>query len=159
MSMNTLSWSPIPEDVKDWLKLAADHWDNPTESIQYVHQALKHSGDCMDVLIAAYRYFFYRSQYELALQMASTICDRIRVAEQLPQEWAQLEPVLAKRKEEEVIRLYLNAWAASGFTLARLGRFDQAKDITAKVSAIDSKEFGGSAVVFDVLTRPPEEDD
>jgi hypothetical protein len=159
MNTPSLTWHPITDDVKHLLKLATDHWENTAESEKYIHQALNQAGDCLDVLVAAYRYFFYKSNYPLALKMATTICDRILLAEHLPQDWQQLAPILNRRKEDSVIRLYLNAYAASGFVLARLGAFEQAKEITARVSEIDAKEFGGSAVVLDVLTHPEQEDD
>jgi len=38
--------------------------------------------------------------------------------------------------------------------LAKLGEIDQAKDISAKVKEIDSKNDFGAGILLDILTRP-----
>lgn len=66
---------------------------------------------------------------------------------------------LLDRREDPNIRLYLNAYGASGLVWAKLGDLEKAKESTSRIKEIDGKEFGGATVVFDVLTQPPEEDE
>ncbi|MER3495314.1 MAG: hypothetical protein C4323_26110, partial [Mastigocladus sp. ERB_26_2] len=66
---------------------------------------------------------------------------------------------LSKRKEEPQIRLYLNAYAASGLVLAKLGELEKAKEISAQVKSIDDKNDFGAGILLDILTRPAEEDE
>ena len=77
----------------------------------------------------------------------------------MPDDWEQLQPILVKRLEEPQIRLYLNAYAASGMVLANLGEFDQAKEISNRVKEIDKNNDFGAGILLDILTRPPDEDD
>ena len=152
------SWFQVPDDVKQLLMLAAANWDNTSESEKYINQALAKTEDSTDVLVAAYRYFFYKNNYLMALQTAVKVIDIIKLSELFPDNWEQLKPILMSRKDEPQIRLYLNAYAASGLVLAKLGEIDKAKKISAQVKEIDDKNQFGAAILYDILTRPSEEE-
>jgi hypothetical protein len=159
MTTSTLSWYDAPEDVKRLLMSAATTWENTTESELYILEALAQAEVNLDVLVTAYRYFFYKSNPQMALMIAQKVMDRIQILEHLPEQWSELKPILLDRKEESNIRLYLNAYGASGLVLAKLGELEKAKEITARVKEIDEKEFGSAGVVFDVLTNPIDDDE
>lgn len=152
------SWFQVPDDVKQLLMLAAANWDNTSESEKYINQALAKTEDSTDVLVAAYRYFFYKNNYLMALQTAVKVIDIIKLSELLPDNWEQVKPILMSRKDEPQIRLYLNAYAAYGLVLAKLGEIDKAKKISAQVKEIDDKNQFGAAILYDILTRPSEEE-
>jgi tetratricopeptide (TPR) repeat protein len=153
------SWYEVPEDIKNLLVLAANNWENTATSEDYINQAVAKAESNTDVLVAAYRYFFYKNNNPMALQIAQKVIDRIKVSENFPDDWEQLKPILVQGKDDAQIRLYLNAYAASGLVLARLGELEKAKEITQRVKEInDTSEFAAS-VVHDILTRPPEEDE
>lgn len=155
----TFSWYDIPDDIKSLLSLAANNWENTFESEKYMNEALAKSEDYTDVLVSSYRYFFYKNNFRMALKIAKKVVTKVHEIENLPEEWEQLKPVLVRRKDDDLIRLYLSAYAASGLVLARLGEIEQAKEVTQRVKEInDTSEFAAS-VVHDVLTRPPEEED
>lgn len=163
----TLSWYQVPEEIKNLLMLAAENWEDTFESEKYVHQALAKTDsisgglgpDSTDVMVAAYRYFFYRNNSLLALQIAVKIVENMKRSEKLPDDWEQLKPILVSRKEEPKIRLYLNAYSASGLVLAKLGEIKKAKEITSRVKEIDDKNEFGASLVLDILIRPAEEDE
>ena len=152
------SWFQVPDDIKQLLMLAAANWDNTSESEKYINQALAKTEDSTDVLVAAYRYFFYKNNYLMALQTAVKVIDRIKLSELFPDSWEQLKPILMSRKDEPTIRLYLNAYAASGLVLAKLGEIDKAKKISTQVKEVDDKNQFGAAILYDILTRPSEEE-
>ena len=153
------SWFEVPEDIKKLLILAADNWGNSYEGEKYINQALAQAGNNTDVLIAAYRYFYYRYNYPMALLIANKVIDTIKELEGFTNDWQQLKPILIRRKEEARIRLFLNAYAASGLVLAKQGQLDKAKEICRQVKEIDENNEFGAGVLLDILTRPPEEDD
>ena len=159
MQDTEFSWYEVPEDAKELLILAADNWENTSESEKYINQALAKTGNNIDVLISAYRYFYYKQNYQMALETAEKVKNKVKQTEKLPDNWEQLKPVLIQRKEEQNIRLYLNSYAATGLILAILGKEEEAKEICNKVKGIDDKNDFGAGILFDVLTRPPEEDD
>ncbi|MBW4603515.1 MAG: hypothetical protein KME29_29085 [Calothrix sp. FI2-JRJ7] len=154
------SWFNVPDDIKQLLILAADNWQDTSKSQHYINQALIQTNNSVDVLIAAYSYFYYKNNYKMALSTASQVINNIKDSENLPDNWQQLQPVLSSRKEDSQIRLYLNAYAASGLVLAKLGEIEQAKTICVRIKEIDvNNEFAGASILLDILTRPPEEED
>jgi tetratricopeptide (TPR) repeat protein len=153
------TWFPVSDQVKQLLQLAIDHWDDSEQSLAYMNQALAIAPNNPDVLIAAYRYFFYKNDPQRALKVATIVIDQVRQAEQLPEQWEDLKLILSDRKEEPNIRLFINAYAASGFVLAKLGELEQAKEITARVKEIDDKRESCAGTIFEVLTNPIEEED
>lgn len=153
------SWFQVPEDIKNLLILAAKNWENTAESEKYMQEALAKTEDNLDVLIAAYRYFYYKNNYLLALQIAVKVINKIHNSENLPDDWQQLKPILVSRKDNPSIRLYLTAYAASGLVLAKLGEIEQAKEISARVKEVDDKKEFGGGLILDILTRPAEEDE
>lgn len=157
--MPSLSWYQVPDDIKQLLESAAATWQNPEQSEQYMQQALADPEVPIAVLVSAYRYFFYQNKNGMALTVAERVLERVRLLENLPQDWDHLAPVLASRKEEELIRLYLNAYSASGLVRARLGDTEQAREIATRVKAIDDRNEFGAATVFNILTQPPDDDD
>jgi len=159
LDANRFSWFQVPEDVKKLLILAAQTWENTSESEKYIHQALAKAGDNTEILVSAYRFFYYKNNYPLALQTATKVLDKIKEVEKFPDDWQQLQPILVKRQEEAQIRLYLNAYAASGMVLAKLGEIEQAKEISNRVKQIDKNNDFGGGILLDILTRPPDDDD
>ncbi|RUT07141.1 hypothetical protein DSM106972_024020 [Dulcicalothrix desertica PCC 7102] len=154
------SWFNVPDDIKQLLILAADNWQDTSKSQHYINQALSQTDNSIDVLVAAYRYFYYKNNYEMALSTANQVINNIKDSENLPDNWEQLQPVLFSRKEDSQIRLYLNAYAASGLVLAKLGDIEQAKTICERIKEIDvNNEFAGASILLDILTRPPENED
>jgi tetratricopeptide (TPR) repeat protein len=159
LDANQFSWFQVPDDVKNLLILASQTWENTSESEKYIHEALARAEGNTEILVSAYRFFYYKNNYPLALQTATKVLDKIKEIENLPDDWEQLQPILVKRLEEPQIRLYLNAYAASGMVLANLGEFDQAKEISNRVKQIDENNDFGAGILWDILTRPPDEDD
>ncbi|MFN7201473.1 MAG: hypothetical protein ACK5VD_04635 [Aphanizomenon sp.] len=156
---NSYSWFNVADDVKELLILAVKTWENTEESTKYMQQALAKTGDNTDILVAAYRYFYYKNNYVFALTTAEKIIAKIREEENLPDNWQELQPILINRHEESQIRLFLTAYAASGLVLTKLGRIEQAKEISTRIKSIDEKNDFGAGILLDILTRPPEEND
>jgi hypothetical protein len=155
----SLSWYDLPAEVKSLLIAAANTWEDTAQSQRYMQQALTIAHSSLDVLVAAYRYFFYKHNDAAALQIATQVIEQIRQSEGLPEDWEVLVPILRSRKEEPNVRLYLNAYAASGLVLARMGAIEEAKQITTRVSEMDDKREFGATTVLQILTCPDHDDD
>lgn len=159
VSKDQLSWYDVSEDVKNLLILASNNWENTILAEEYIREALNKAKNNLDVLIGAYRFFFYKKKPEIALEIAKKILNIIQETENLPLQWEQLKPILVSRQSDSSIRLYLNAYAAQGFILAKLGQLEEAKLITKRVKEIDKNRESCATTVFEVLTKSPEEDD
>ena len=154
-----LSWYVAPETVKQLLALVSAHWENPALADSYMNQALAIAGEDLDVLVSAYRYFFYSHNNALALKVATKVLKMVERMESLPEDWSPLKPILSDRRDDPNIRLYINAYAASGLLRARLGEIEAAKEIAVQVGEIESRnEFGGN-VVRDILAYPNGDDE
>lgn len=151
-------WLDVGAASERLLVAAANTWEDTSTSEQYIQKALAPPDVEFDVLVGAYRYYFYKNRDVEALQVARTVLDRIHQAEQWPTDWDTLMPILKSRLEDTIVRLYLNAYAGSGLLLARLGRVQEAETIAAQVQQIDAKEFGAD-VLITVLNPPPDEED
>lgn len=155
----TLSWYDLPAEVKQLLIAAANTWEDTAQSQAYIQEALTIAHQSLDVLVAAYRYFFYKHNDGAALTIATQVMERIRQLEKLPESWELLAPILRDRQEDLNIRLYLNAYAASGLILARMGAIAEAVEITSRVSELDAKREFGAATILHILTHSNDEED
>jgi tetratricopeptide (TPR) repeat protein len=157
-AISAFSWYHVPADLKDLLLRAVDTWDEPERAEQYIQQALAHPDSTVDVLISAYRFFFYRQNYAVAQKIAQHVLEQIRLREKLPTPWPQLQPLLRQRRDQPLIRLYLTAYSALGYILARLGELDRAKTMATRLQTIDDNDEFGASLILNILT-PSEDDD
>ena len=138
-NIEQFTWFEVPEDVKQLLTKAADNCENTSESEKYINQALAKSENELDVLIAAYRHFYSIQKYKIALKTAEKVQEKVKQSEKLPDGWEKQKPILIKRKEEQIIQVYVNAYSAEGIILAALGKEEEAQVISDKVKEIDSE--------------------
>ncbi|MGF1541669.1 MAG: hypothetical protein ACFCU5_14670 [Pleurocapsa sp.] len=158
-TQDRLSWYDVEPEIKELLLLASENWEYTGLAEQYIREALSQAGDNLDVLIGAYRFFFYKHQPATALSIAQQVINAIATKENLPTEWTQLKPILSDRVTDSQIRLYLNAYAAKGLILAQLGKIEEAKAISQKVKEIDDSRQFCATTVFEVITKSPDEDE
>ena len=154
-----LSWYDVEPEIKQLLLLASENWEYTGLAETYIREALSKAGNNLDVLVGAYRFFFYKHQPSTALSIAQQVLQIIATKENLPVEWSQLKPILITRKEEPLIRLYLNAYAAKGLILAQLGKIEQAKQISQRVKDIDDTRQFCATTVFEVIAKSPDEEE
>lgn len=157
-AVSAFTWYNVPKDLKDLLLQAADTWNEPERSEQYMQQALAHPDSTVDVLISAYRFFFYRQNYAVAQKIAQQVLEQVRQMEKLPTSWPQLQPLLRQRRDQPLIRLYLTAYSALGYILARLGELDRARTMANRLQTIDDNDEFGASLILNILI-PSEDDD
>jgi hypothetical protein len=157
-SVSAPSWFSASAANRQLLSAVVQHWAHPPTADTYLQQALDQPDVELDVLVGAYRYYFYNHQDALALQIAQRVMAHVRQTEQWPEDWSALQPLLLQRLEQVNARLYLTAYAASGLLLARLGDRDPAQTIAAQVQQIDAKAFGVE-VLLSILNAPGEAED
>ncbi len=151
-------WFSVAGAAEPLLVAAAQSWENTSLSEQYVQQALDQPNVDLNVLVSAYRYHFYKNNNAQALAIATTVCDRIQASKQWPTPWENLCPLLQTRLEDDIVRLYLSAYVASGLLLARLGHTDKAQEIANQVQQLEAREFG-SELLLKILNTPLEDEE
>jgi hypothetical protein len=158
-AVSAFSWYHVPIDLKDLLLRAADTWHDPVQSERYMEKALAHPDSTVDVLISAYRFFFYRQNYAVAQRIAQQVLEQVRQQEKLPTSWPQLQPLLRQRRDQPLIRLYLTAYSALGYILARLGELDRARTVATRLQTIDEHDEFGASLILNILTSSDDDDD
>lgn len=153
------SWCDVEPEIKQLLLLAGENWQYTGLAEKYIREALSKAGNNLDVLVGAYRFFFYKHKPAIALSIARQVLVAIANQENLPSKWLELKPILLSRKQEPKIRLYLNAYAATGLILAQLGRLEEAKEISERVREIDDSSQFCANTVFEILTKTPDEEE
>ncbi len=153
------SWCDVEPEIKQLLLLASENWEHTGLAEKYIREALFKAEKNLDVLVGAYRFFFYKHQPAAALSIAERVLQSIATTENLPIEWSQLKPILTTRQQDPNIRLYLNAYAAKGLILAQLGRFEKAKVVSQRVKEIDDSRQFCATTVFEVISSSLDEDE
>ncbi|AFY58854.1 hypothetical protein Riv7116_6526 [Rivularia sp. PCC 7116] len=146
------SWYDVPDDIQELLKSAADNSENTSECEKYINQALSKTDKELDVLIAAYRYFFYKQKYQMALETAEKVQEKAKQEAKLPDAWEDQKPILIKRQAEQIIQTYVNAYSATGIILAAQGKAEKAQEISDKVKNIDPANVFTAGVLADIST-------
>lgn len=154
---NLRGLSVQPASAQELLAAAAENWQDTFISARYVRAALAGDAD-LDVLISAYRYYFYKSEAAMALQMAIAVCNRVQAAEKWPSDWASLKPILQAQLATPNVRLYVNAYIASGYLQARLGHLAIAQTIAKQVQQLQAQEFGAD-ILLGILNPPLDEEE
>ena len=162
--MNTLltrtnppSWYQAPTAIKHLLLQAVAHWEDTDRSEQFILQTLNHPDLTLDVLVSAYRFFFYKHNDAMARRLALQVLSQIRQEESLPEEWNALQVILRERLSDPPIRLYLSAYTALGMMLARWGAFQAAIEISTRIQSIDTRNEFGAGVILNILTSEEDE--
>ena len=150
------SWYQVHPEIRQLLLAAVATWEDTTRSEQFILQALAHTATDLDVLVSAYRYFFYKNNNCMARRLAMQVMERIRREESLPEEWEKLKPILQERLSDAPIRLYLNAYMALGMMLARWGALQAAIEISTNIQSIDKRNTFGADIILNILDREDE---
>ncbi|MEM8831167.1 MAG: hypothetical protein AAGE96_17680 [Cyanobacteria bacterium P01_G01_bin.19] len=153
------SWCDVKPEVKQLMLLASENWEYTGLAEKYIREALSKAGNNLDVLVGAYRFFFYKHKPAAALSIAQRVVELIAKSKNLPSEWLQLKPILLEHKQETDIRLYLNAYAATGLVWAQLGRIEEAREISERVKQIDDTSQFCANTVFEVISKPNDEEE
>ena len=153
------SWCDVKPEIKELLLLASKNWEYTGLAEKYIREALFRSGNNLDVLVGAYRFFFYKHKPSIALSIAQQVLQAIAIKEQFPQDWSHLKPILIARKHEPDTRLYLNAYAAQSLIFAQLGKLESAKVISERVKEIDDSREFCSTTVWEIITKSFDEEE
>jgi tetratricopeptide (TPR) repeat protein len=156
---NQFSWYNVEPEIKQLLLLASDNWEYTGLAEKYIKEALAKAENNLDVLIGAYRFFFYKHQPTNALSIIQQVLELITTQENLPVEWLELKAILIAHKQEPSIRLYLSAYAAKSLVLAQLGEMEEAKFISSRVKEIDDSREFCATTVFEVINRSFDEEE
>jgi hypothetical protein len=143
---------PLPAPVATLIEQAADLYaEDPDAAEQQLMRAQLLMPDHLTVLVALYRFFFYRHRCEAALEVAER-CIVVAARELgIDTDWRRFDNARfghAVQQSMPLTRFLLMALKGAGYLLLRLDRPAEARERLAKAVEFDSKDRLGAAVLL-----------
>lgn len=151
----------LPEQAELHLRLAGLSYAHDAVAESHLFQAQALAPGHAAVLIALYRFYFYKGRLTDALDVARRCLVKAARDNRLSEDWR-----LVKRGEAEfgsydaiLPRFYLFTLKAYGYLQMRLGRLDESHAALAKMLELDPSDKLNATVLLQVLARHGREDD
>lgn len=151
---------PLDARAEALIAQASEAYGSP-EAEGYLRDAEQLAPVHLTVLVALYRYHFYRHQHGAALADAAQVLGVIGARLDLPEDWRDLTPehvADAMGANAELIRLYLHALKGAGYLYLRLNEAERGLARLDKVAALDPKDRIGAKALADVARQALQND-
>lgn len=151
----------LPEPVEQHLRLAGLNYQNDVVAEIHLFQAQALAPGHAAVLIALYRFYFYKGRLSDALEVAKQCLVKAARDNQLNEDWRQVRRGDAEFSSYDAIlpRFYLFTLKAYGYLQMRLGRLEQSHDALTKILELDPSDKLNATVLLQVLARHGQEDE
>ena len=151
----------LPEQAEHHLRLAGVNYANDRVAENHLFQAQALAPGHAAVLIAPYRFYFYKGRLADALEVAERCLVKAARDNQLDEDWRRVRGGDAEFGSFEAIlpRFYLFTLKAYGYLQMRLGRLEQSHAALTKMLELDPSDKLNAAVLLKVLARHGQEDE
>ena len=146
---------PLDPNAEKLITEAAEAYGSP-QAESMLREADTIQPNHLIVLVAMYRYYFYRHQHHTALSIANrameTAAHKLRISSLWP-EVDEDDIALAKSRQPELVRFYLHALKGAGYLRLRLGQAEDGLACLDHVAALDEKDRLGAKALADVARQ------
>lgn len=145
----------LPEEVSSLIDMAADNYSHESAE-SYLLRAYFLAPANLTVLVAMYRFYYYRHQLEDACKVAERALDISGQALEMPKQWQQLnERYLGNAVVHSIglLRFYLLALKGAGYLKLRLGIIDEGMAMLQKVIDMDPHDRLGTKGLLEVVAE------
>jgi len=151
----------LSEPVEQHLRLAGLNYQNDAVAESHLFQAQALSPGHAAVLIALYRFYFYKGRLNDALEVAERCLLKAARDNRLSEDWRKVRGGDAEFSSYDAIlpRFYLFTLKACGYLQMRLGRLEQSHEVLAKMLELDPSDKLNATVLLQVLARHGQEDE
>ncbi len=143
-------------ETEEYLKIISENWENQELCENLLRKVIAESPDNREVLLSAYRFYFYSKNFEKALSFALKVQDQLATSLHKGSIMPDLSEALKKDPENPELRLLMQTVSAIGFLQARLGRRKDAVKTLSFAKDLDPELSFGADAVYKFLTSPPE---
>ena len=146
---------PLQSEASDCLDQAAEHYAGDRAEPALL-RAYFLAPEHPLVLVALYRFFYYRHRLADALRVADRVLVIFAKRLDLPQDWHELNETQiggGVMVSMTMIRFYLLALKGAGFLELRLGLYPDAFERLAKVVELDSHDRLGARALLEVAQQ------
>lgn len=151
----------LPEQVEQHLRLAGLNYQHDQIAESHLFQAQALAPGHAAVLIALYRFYFYKGRLADALTVAERCLVKAAHDNHLDEDWRRVRHGDAEFGSYEAIlpRFYLFTLKAWGYLKMRLGRLEESHAALTKMLELDPSDKLNAAVLLKVLARHGQEDE
>ncbi|GGN42199.1 hypothetical protein GCM10011349_04950 [Novosphingobium indicum] len=151
----------LPAEARAHLDKAAERYAMTDVAETHLFQAEAIAPDHAAVLIALYRFYFYKGRLAEALDVARACVEKAMRLNVLGDDWRRVAPEDAAFGEWEALlpRFFLFSLKGFAYLSMRLGKLDQGREAAEKLLELDPRDRIGAQVLIDVLDRMEEEAD
>lgn len=153
--------SNLPEQVEQHLYLAGLNYQNDQIAESHLFQAQALAPGHAAVLIALYRFYFYKGRLLDALEVAQRCLIKAARDNGLNEDWRRVQPGDAAFGNYDAVlpRFYLFTLKACGYLQMRLGRLEESRVALNKMLELDPTDKLSASVLLKVLYRHGREDE
>ena len=162
---NAVLGEGLPEEVESLLLQAGRAYAQDEIAEGYLREARRIAPDRAAVLIAFYRFYFYKGRLEEALEIACTCLAKAAVDMGLPprlvDDWRMVNREDAAFDSYDAVlpRFYLFTLKGYAYLQMRTGNVDEGRDAVMKLIELDPGNKLGATVLLEVLERMGKSED
>lgn len=146
---------PLDERATALIEQAAQAYGSPEAEAKLL-QAEAIAPEHLSVLVALYRYYFYRHQHGAALAIASQAMNVVARRLNFVNVWTAVkidDIARAATGQAELTRFYLHALKGAGYLHLRLGDVDEGLKRLDHLAGLDPKDRIGAKALADVVRQ------
>lgn len=152
--------SELPSEALRALRLAGLAWHREEEAEAELARAAELAPGHLAVLVARYRYHFYKHHYDRAEHFARACLDAVASELGIPSDLRAVTRDSADFDGDDArVRFWLFAMQAWGYVLLRLGEESRGKLVLEKVCALDRRDATKTKVLLEVISRAGADDE
>lgn len=148
----------LPAEARAHLDKAAERYQLTDVAETHLFAAEKIAPDHAAVLIALYRFYFYKGRLAEALDVARACVEKAARLNVLDDNWRKVRADDANFGEWEALlpRFFLFSLKGYAYLSLRLGALREGRDAAEKLLELDPRDRIGARVLIDVLDRMEE---
>lgn len=149
----------LPAEARVHLDRAAERYHLTDVAETHLFAAETIAPDHAAVLIALYRFYFYKGRLHEALDVARACLEKAMRLNVLGDDWRRVTPEEAPFGEWEALlpRFLLFSLKGYAYLSLRLGKLEQGREAAEKLLELDPRDRIGAKVLLDVLDRMTED--
>lgn len=151
----------LPAEAKAHLDKAAERYHLSDVAETHLYAAAAIAPDHAAVLIAFYRFYFYKGRLADALNIAGACVDKSMRLNVLGDDWRKVRPEDAEFRDWGALlpRFFLFSLKGYAYLNLRLGNLVEGRAAAEKLLDLDPRDRIGAQVLIDVLDRMEHQDE
>ncbi|MDE8652220.1 hypothetical protein [Novosphingobium album (ex Liu et al. 2023)] len=151
----------LPAEARAHLDRAAERYHLTDVAETHLFAAERIAPDHAAVLIALYRFYFYKGRLAEALDVARACVEKAMRLNVLGEHWRRVAPDDAPFGEWEALlpRFFLFSLKGYAYLSLRLGKLAEGREAAEKLLELDPRDRIGAKVLIEVLDRMEQADD